>query len=108
MKFQPDAPAPKFKENWEERQQKYNEGLTIVRAFQCPYTVKNVDEICDSAKMEFNLNPKIVTFKNHEEAQNSPSPFGTFGILYNGKLIAEHPISKTRFTNIIKKILDSK
>ena len=43
--------------------------------------------------------------RNYKEAQNSPCAFGTFCILYNGKAIAYHPISNTRFTNIMNKIL---
>jgi hypothetical protein len=39
-----------------------------------------------------------------EEAQNSPCAFGTFCIVFNGKIIAEHPISNGRFTNIMNKI----
>ncbi|MCK4802457.1 YoaP domain-containing protein, partial [bacterium] len=40
-----------------------------------------------------------------QEAQNSPCPFGTFCIVYNGKVIAHHPVSNTRFVNIMNKIL---
>jgi hypothetical protein len=39
------------------------------------------------------------------EAQNGPSGFGTFSLLYNGKLLADHYISKTRFISIVKKEL---
>ena len=105
LKFNEKSPSPKFKGNWEERQSQYGKGLTIIRADQCPYTVKNVNEISESAEKEFNIKPKVVTLQNHREAQNSPCPFGTFCILYDGKLIAEHPISRTRFKNIMNKIL---
>jgi GNAT superfamily N-acetyltransferase len=103
--FDKKSPTPKFYSNWEERQKQYGNGLIIIRADQCPYTVKNVNEICDSAEKEFNLKPKVITMQNHREAQNSPCPFGTFCMLYDGKLIAEHPISSTRFKNIISKML---
>ncbi|MDD4923880.1 MAG: YoaP domain-containing protein [Dehalococcoidales bacterium] len=39
------------------------------------------------------------------EAQNSPCPFGIFCVLFNGKVVAHHPVSGTRFANIIKKEL---
>jgi len=100
-KFDNSAPTPKFKEDLEKRQSQYNEGITIIRADQCPYTVKNVKEISETAENVFGLKSNIVDLKNHKEAQNSPCAFGTFCILYNGKVIAYHPISKTRFTNII-------
>jgi GNAT superfamily N-acetyltransferase len=103
-KFNNKYPNPKFKVNWEKRLEEFIEGLTIIRADQCPYTVKNVNEISENAKKTYNINPKIIDLKNYKEAQNSPCPFGTFCIIYNGKVIAYHPISKTRFTNIMNKI----
>ncbi|MCP4608604.1 MAG: GNAT family N-acetyltransferase [Planctomycetes bacterium] len=103
-KFEKNSPAPKFKSDWEERCNQYNHGLTIIRADQCPYTVKNVKEISEVASKEYHLEPNIVNLKNHEEAQNIPCAFGTFCILYDGKIIAEHPISKGRFMNIMNKI----
>lgn len=39
-KFNKNAPTPKFKGEWEERLSQYGKGLTIIRADQCPYTVK--------------------------------------------------------------------
>jgi hypothetical protein len=103
--FNNDSPTPKFKGNWAERQNQYNEGITIIRADQCPYTVKNVNEISETGKSRFGMKLNIITLKNYKEAQNSPCPFGTFCILYNGKVIAHHPISKTRFVNILNKLI---
>ena len=105
MKFDEHAQPPKFKGDWEIGAASYGDGLAIIRADQCPYTVKNVVEIVETAKGEFGLQPKVVDLKNHEEAQQSPSPFGTFCIVYNGEVIAHHPISRTRFVNIMKKML---
>ena len=83
----------------------YEEGLTIIRADQCPYTVKNVSEIAEVAQRDFGLQLNVVTLKNHREAQGSPSPFGTFCIVYKGEVVAHHPISKTRFVNIMDKMV---
>ena len=102
-KFNKNAPTPKFKGDWGERQSQYGKGLTIIRADQCPYTVKNVREIIETAEKEYNIKPNLIELKNCEEAQNSPCPFGTFCIIYNGKVIAHHPISNKRFTNIMNK-----
>ena len=104
-KFDDKAPTPKFKGNWGGRLSQYGKGLTIIRADQCPYTVKNVDEICESAQKEFSTKPEVITLQNYEDAQNSPCAFGTFCIIYDGKIIAEHPISNGRFKNIMNKIM---
>jgi GNAT superfamily N-acetyltransferase len=102
--FNDKATLPKFKGDLKERLSPYQEGLTIIRANQCPYTVKNVREICQVSERDFFIKPRVVDLKNYKEAQKSPCPFGTFCIVYNGQVIAEHPISKTRFTNIMRKI----
>ena len=102
-KFDKNAPAPKFKGDWKERLNQYGKGLTIIRADQCPYTVKNVREISETSEKTYGIKPNVINLKNCEEAQNSPCAFGTFCIVYNGKVVAEHPISNKRFTNIMDK-----
>ena len=104
-KFNKNSPTPKFKGNWEKRLSQYGQGLTIIRADQCPYSVKNVKEIKETAEKIYGLKPSIIELRNCQEAQNSPCPFGTFCIVYNGKVIAHHPVSNTRFVNIMNKIL---
>ena len=104
-KFDGDAPSPKFKANLKDEAKKYGEGLKIIRAFQCPYTVKNINDMCRISEEEFGIKSEIIELKNCTEAQNSPCPFGIFCVLFNGKVVAHHPISGTRFANIIKKEL---
>ena len=104
-KFNKNSPTPKLKGNWEKRLSQYGQGLIIIRADQCPYSVKNVKEIKETAEKIYGLKPSIIELKNCQEAQNSPCPFGTFCIVYNGKVIAHHPVSNTRFVNIMNKIL---
>lgn len=82
----------------------YTKGLTIIRADQCPYTIKNVKEISATAEKDYKIKINVVTLGSYKEAQNSPSPFGTFCMIYNGVIVADNPISKGRFVNIIKKL----
>lgn len=105
-RYDRDAPLTKFKWNQDVWLKRYSKGLTIIRAYQCPYTVKNVNEIGETAENIFGLKPNIIELKSYKEAQNSPCAFGVFCILYEGNVIAEHPISNTRFNNIMKKILN--
>ena len=104
-KFNKNVSTPKFKEDWEKRLTKYSKGLTIIRADQCPYSVKNVGEICETAKKTYGIKPNIFSLNSYKEAQKSPCAFGTFCIVYNGNIIAHHPISNTRFINIMNKII---
>ncbi|UCH97853.1 MAG: YoaP domain-containing protein [Candidatus Aminicenantes bacterium] len=105
-KINKNASAPKFKRDWENRLEKYDKGLTIISSDQCPYSAKAVKEINETAKESYGIQPHVIELENCREARdNSPCAFGTFCMVYNGKLIAEHPISKTRFKNIMNKIL---
>jgi len=103
LPFASQTPPPQFR-NQGQNLDKYGKGLTILRADQCPYTVKNVNEILDTTKKQFNLTPQLIQLKDYRQAQDSPCAFGSFCIIYNGKIVAHHPISNTRFINIMKQI----
>ena len=66
---------------------------------------KPVREISETAEKAYSIKPKVVEMTNCEDAQNSPCAFGSFCIVYNGKLVAASPISNTRFKNIMNKEL---
>ncbi|WP_048143413.1 GNAT family N-acetyltransferase [Methanosarcina horonobensis] len=104
LKFNQEAPDPKFK-NMSLDVEKYAEGLTIIRSVQCPYSVKNVDAILETARNKLKMKTSLIDIKDSDEAQHTPCAFGTFCIIYNGKVISHHPISNTRFENIMKKMI---
>ncbi|HQO34761.1 MAG TPA: GNAT family N-acetyltransferase [bacterium] len=97
------APSPKFKGGWEKKSQKYGSGLVIIQCDQCPCVAKCSKDIVETAGI-FGVKAQVVELDNHKQAQNAPSAYGVFTILYNGELIANHPIGRTRFINIMKKI----
>jgi len=104
-KLKKDAPSPRFKDDWDKRLRKYHKGLTIIRSDQCSYVAKALREICETAEKTYRIKPRIVELKSSKQAQGAPSPFGVFSIILDGKLVADHPISNTRFMNIMKKEL---
>jgi GNAT superfamily N-acetyltransferase len=102
-KFQKGSLSPKFKGNWEKRLGKYGKGMVIISSDQCPYCTKSVREIVQTAKSKYGLKPKVVELKSSQQAQDSPSPFGISALILDGRLVADHPISNTRFINIMEK-----
>ena len=104
-KFVEDAPNPEFTGKWDENLEKYSKGLTIVTSGQCPASAKPVAEIPPVAEELYGLKAQIVEFDDQKEVQSAGCPFGVFYIIYNGEVIADHPISKTRFKNIMEKLL---
>jgi hypothetical protein len=102
-KFDENVKNPKFKPNMIDNLKKYTKGLTVVRSAQCPYTEKNVNAIIESAKKKFALKTNLIDLKDVNDVQNIPCAFGSFCIIHDGEIISHHPISKTRFENIMKK-----
>jgi len=105
LKFNHSAPTPFFTIN-NDLPAYMKESLSIITSQQCPYTNKAVTEISDTAINEFGIKPVIIELESAQEAQNTPGAFGTFMILYRGKVVADHPVSNTRFRNIMKKVMD--
>jgi hypothetical protein len=104
-KFKKEAPDPKFKEDYEKILRKYGRGLTILWSDQCPFIAKAIKEIKEMIANKYEIEAKIIKMKNHEDAQNAPSPYAVFSLIYDGKLYAFHPISSKRFMNIMDKEL---
>ena len=98
-----NSPLPKFPGDWEKRCSQYGSGLTIIGSDQCPYVMKSVREITETAEKQYGITPNVVELKNCRDAQNAPSAFAIFSIVYGGKLVADHPISNKRFMNIMDK-----
>jgi len=98
LKFSEDHANPHFKEM---SSSKYSNGLSVLRSPQCPYSVKNVDAIMQTAK-RLNLDVRLIELDDAESAQQSPCAFGAFCIINDGVILSHHPISNTRFENIMK------
>ncbi len=87
--------------NWEENQIS-SKGFKMVYANQCPMFAKCVNDLHETAN-ENNISLKISEIRNPVDAQNAPSGYGVMNIMRDGKVIADHYISRRRFENILKK-----
>ena len=92
-------PEPKFK-ICDSQLSKYK-GLNIIYSNQCPWVARSIKELQEIAKKQ-DLELNIIELKTAEHAQNAPSIYAVFNLVYNGKLLADHYISSRRFMNIIK------
>ena len=101
-KFDQNAPNPKLID-WESKLKQYD-GWHLLYSDQCPWHGKSVQAIFDAAK-ENDVDISIQKITDSKEAQNMPSGFAVFNLIHNGKLLADHYISATRFKNILKKEL---
>jgi L-amino acid N-acyltransferase YncA len=102
-RFKKAAPDPRFIVERERVLKKYKKGVTILTADQCPMVPKCVKDIAE-ASGALGLKTKVVRVRSAKESRELPTPYGVFSIVYDGKLIAERPISGRRFTNIMSKL----
>jgi hypothetical protein len=92
---------PEFR-NWEKHLSTF-EGLNVIYSNQCPWVARSIKELTEIAK-EKGLELHTTELESADHAQNAPSLYATFSLVYNGNLLADHYISGRRFLNILKKI----
>lgn len=80
----------RFPTNWQERAQAFGQGLTVLRTPQCPYIENATSAVCDFARTK-GIDYRVVELTSaHDVQTKSPSPYGVFGTVFNGKLLTYH------------------
>jgi ribosomal protein S18 acetylase RimI-like enzyme len=103
-RFDNRAAPPSFQGDWDRKLAQYGRGLTIIRSSQCPHIAKFVGDIAEAARQEYRIEPNLVELKSAADAQQAPTPYAVFSLILDGRLLADHPISRTRFRNIMNKL----
>ncbi|MFW9931051.1 MAG: GNAT family N-acetyltransferase [Candidatus Thorarchaeota archaeon] len=97
-----DVPNPTFPTNWDERQKRCGKGLTVFYSSQCPYTPEAVEMSLEAAKEE-GVKAKTVHLRTAKELQEkSPSAYGVFGIVFDGKLVNYQFMKKESLQKILR------
>lgn len=105
LKFDSSFLDPSFFINDVSKDEGYNRGLVIFRSFQCPYCEKNVSAMVKSARDLFGMDVRVVDMVSLGDVRGCPSAFGSFAIVYNGRVVSYHPVSNTRFVSIMRGLL---
>jgi hypothetical protein len=77
-------------------------GLHVVWGAQCPMLPKSMNDLTDMAA-EHGLKLQVTVLDTARKAQNAPSYYGVFNLIWNGRLLSDHYVSKGRFKNILRK-----
>lgn len=77
------------------------QGLHIVYAPQCPMLSKSVEDLSEMAA-EHGLDLQVTVLESPREAQNAPSYYGVFSLVWNGRLLSDHYVSKGRFRTLLR------
>ena len=98
-----NAPDPYIIDNFQTNLDKCGEGFTVFHANQCPYMPDAYKIVRETAE-ELGLPCNIVELKSRQDVlDKSPSPFGIFSIVYNGKLMSYAYLLKK---DILKRLAD--
>ena len=99
-----DAPNPSFPQDWAERAARFGDGLTVLHSDQCPYIPHAVNNAQKYAQ-ESGIPIQTIDLQSAEEVRTtSPSPYGLFGIIYNGRLLSYHYLQKVDFPKAITEL----
>ena len=77
-------------------------GLHLVYCAQCPMLPKSVNDLSEMAA-NHGLKLNVTVLKSAREAQNAPSYYGVFNLVWNGRLLSDHYVSKGRFKNLLNR-----
>ena len=95
---------PAFPTNWEERLRQ-DDGLRLIYTNQCPFIGKDVRELPPVAE-RYGIRLELEELTDAAEARaKMPSPYGVISLVCEGRILADHPISATRFSNILERKL---
>ena len=97
-----EGPLPKFTD-WQQQLNNY-QGLNIIYSNQCPWVARSIKEFEEIASKN-DIKLKITEMETANQAQNAPSIYSVFNLVYDGKLLSDHYVSNTRFLNILRKEL---
>lgn len=82
------GPKPRFCGGWEAKAAGFGKGLTIIRTDQCPY-IEDASNLAAACADKVGVKHRVVVFGSAAEIrEKSPSAYGTFGLVFNGRLIS--------------------
>ncbi len=101
-RFGDGSPLPVLPKDWEKRQAAFGSGLTVVRTTQCPYNESATNMLLEAAAAR-GIPAQVVELASAREVQKSaPCAYGTFAIVYNGKLFSYIYLTDADFEKRIK------
>jgi len=80
----------------------YRRGLHLIYSAQCPMLPKSVEDLADMCQ-DHGVELTITELTSAKEAQSAPSYYGVFNLVWNGRLLSDHYVSKGRFKNLLRK-----
>lgn len=89
LKFN-DSASPTFSGNFEQKANRFGDGLTVIRSDQCPYIPDATRTVLEFAEQR-GIPSQVVELTSCQEVRDlSPSPYGVFSVVHDSQLLAYH------------------
>lgn len=82
------------------------EGFVFTFSNQCPFTEEYGNLLNEKIK-SMGHKSQIIKINSCEEAKSFGSPFGTYGLFYNGKFVSHELMPEAKFEKFIKSLLEN-
>lgn len=93
---------PSFPQDWESRLTRIPQGLVVYYSGQCPYLDMFVSSL-NNAACQMSIPIELIELKTSREARKiSPSAYGVFGVVYNGKLLSYRPMGGSSLRSMLE------
>ena len=84
------AKYPSLLDNSDTIRKRYGKGMAVFRSDQCPY-IEDAAQAALNAAANAGISSRTVELKSADDVRKlSPSPFGVFGIVLDGRLLSYH------------------
>ncbi len=103
LKFDADAEDPRFCGGWDRKLSANPEGMVVYRTAQCPYlddAVQHARSYADDAGIAFR---EVVLETAEDVRRYSPTPYGVFAIVLDGRLLSYNYMLTKDFPKAIAK-----
>ena len=100
LSFTDKVTAPKFSKTVATGQCENKNGFTFVYSNQCPFMEEYVGLLSEVAKKK-DMSFQVIRLNSYTEAQKFGSPFGTFGLYYNGSFVTHELMPEKKFEKLI-------
>jgi hypothetical protein len=95
--------TPSFPQDWENRLRRIPHGLVIYHSGQCPYHAMFVTSLLNAAS-GMGIQAHSVELKTSWEARSlSPSAYGVFGVVYDGRLLSYRPMGGNTLREMLER-----
>ncbi len=95
--------SPSFAGSFDEKARACGKGLTVFRSDQCPYIVDATAAALDAAR-KAGIKARAVELRSRDEILRlSPSPYGVFSIVHDGKLLSYHYLLEKDLAPLLSK-----